>query len=476
MTQHKGGGMARRALAIFGAAALATLGVFAGGSAAHAAEPLPGNIEGSSGSLTIHKHTGTPGDVGNGQELADASTIAGLGVGLEGVTFSVERVAFDGAAIDLSTAAGWDQAEGATPANAATAPYSLPAADAQSVTTGADGTVKLSDLAYGLYLVTETGAGANPIVGAVEPFLVSVPYPNAETSSWNYDVHVYPKNLLADNPTKEVSSEGAIKQGDVVTWTITVPVPRPAEGNVYTNFSITDDLDPLLTLTGVSVSLDGTTLTEGTDYVATPATLPAADGPLVTVTPNLANVQTGQTYVVTLTTEVTGAGEIVNYALRNTNGVEKEIGPAQTNWGKVQLVKENQSGATLQGAKFELWNADKTEIVLAEQTTDASGVINFDAVWVGNDADKTETYCLKETAAPAGYVLPNDPWTCVEVTSNATGIAVGQRVINTQQVGPQLPLTGSNGSTIAMAGGIALVLIAGGATLVGARRKSRAAK
>lgn len=470
MNRNERRGPGRRTIAALAATALALLGAVSFAGAASADEPTPviGNIEGTSGTLTIHKHAGNEGTAGDGTELTDTS---GLGATLAGVEFSVQRVSFDGTPIDLTTSAGWDQAAGATPALGGD--YTGVAIAGSPFTTDANGQIAIPSLPYGLYLVTETAPGPNNIAAAAQPFLVTVPYPNATTGEWIYDVHVYPKNLLTDEPTKTLDSTGAVKQGDTVKWTINAVVPRPAAGNTITAFNITDELDPRLELTTTTVTRNGVTLTAGTDYVLDPPT--TANNNTVTVTPTLADVEVGQTYTIELVTKVNGAGEIVNTALRNTNGVNTEVGPVQTNWGKITVVKTSaKNDATLAGAEFELYKADKTTLVYPAVATNASGEINFDAVWVGDGTDKTENYCLKETKAPAGYVLPTDPWTCVDVTSNTAGTAVSVPIKNTQAEGPQLPLTGSTGTAMFLAGGLALILVAGGGALVARKRRAAA--
>ncbi|OZB80550.1 MAG: hypothetical protein B7X41_17755, partial [Microbacterium sp. 14-71-5] len=142
----------RKIAAGLGVAALAALGALAVSPAANAADTLsPSNITGSTGTLTIHKHAGDPGAAGDGTQITDAAKLAALGKGLEGVQFSVQRVSSNGTPIDLTTAAGWDQAKTATPANVSSAPFSVAAGT--TATTDATGQAVVSNLPYGLYLV-----------------------------------------------------------------------------------------------------------------------------------------------------------------------------------------------------------------------------------------------------------------------------------------------------------------------------------
>ena len=461
---------ARQVTAGLVAAAIALLGTLSLAPAASAedtAVPLA-DIEGSVGNLIIHKHAGTPASAGNGTEITDTGP---LGVGLQGVEFTVARVTFDGTPLDLTTAEGWDLAAEATPALGDG--YTATPVAGSPFTTDAAGVATGADLPFGLYLVTETSAGPNDIETIAQPFLVTLPYPDEVTSGWLYDVHVYPKNLLRDTPSKTVSNPSGLKLGDTVTWTLTVPVPRPQTGTEYTAFSITDVLDPRLELESVTVKLGGETLVEGTDFEFTDPTQDNLN--TIEITPTLADLRAGQVYIIEIVTKVIGAGEIANTAVRHVNGTDSDVGPAQTNWGLLKLLKKSKGNqAPLNGAEFELYRADKTTKVV-DATATAGGEILFPALWVGNGADLTEEYCLKETKAPAGYVLPKDPWTCVTVAANAEATAVEQTVFNTQHEGPRLPLTGAAGTALFVGGGIALILAAAGVTFLASRKKERAA-
>ncbi len=481
MRQQDRGRLARRALAVVGAAAIALVGAVTGGTAAHAA-PGPANITGTSGTLTIHKHAGDPGDAGNGTVITDPAAIAALGEGLEGVEFSIQRVNYDGSPIDLTTPEGWDQAQGATPGNVSAAPYSL--TSVTTATTAADGTATIPDLAYGLYLVTETSPGANPIVSPVEPFLVSVPYPNAVDSTWLYDVHVYPKNKLnTTTPTKTVSEPGALVLGSEVVWTITAPIPELGAGDTYRKFVVTDDLDERLTPTGVVVKLDGVELTPDVDYTLSGS----GAGALITVTltgDGLAKLTGHENVTIEVTTEVTSLGDdgtISNKAAVNVNDSVRETDVPQTNWGPLKVVKTaaQDPAHTLAGAEFTLHESKGGPALTppGTLTTNSAGEIVIDGLWVGNGTTLAKDYWLQETKAPAGYVLPEGDaaWTKVTVTAGSEASVVPVTIANTQQQGPELPLTGSAGTTAFMVGGLALILTAG-AALIAARRRQGSAK
>ncbi|WP_053387069.1 SpaH/EbpB family LPXTG-anchored major pilin [Leucobacter japonicus] len=496
MTRKNREGIARRAIAIAGAAALALLATVGVGTAAQAADPSTSNITGTVGSLTIHKHAGDPGVAGDGKVINSPSAISALGAGLDGVTFKIDRVAFNGTPIDLTTSTGWDQTKvsgnSLTPADvtgsAAKAGYSVVAASTPTVTTAGGGLATASNLPYGLYLVTETSPGTNPVVSPAQPFLVSVPFPSSTDSTWIYDVNVYPKNKLNTTvPTKTVSAPDDVKLGSTVKWTVSTAVPALGAGDTYRKFVITDQLDSRLGLTAVDVKLNGTALVRDTDYTLSPTTLPAANGAnvIVTFTPaGLLKLDSTKTVTVDYSTKVNslGDGKILNQAFVNTNDSVRETNKPQTNWGGLKIVKTSAKtpAQTLKGAEFTLHtsNTDASKVTsVGTLTTNDAGEITIDGLWVGNDATVSKDYWVKETKAPAGYVLPTDStvWTKITVTAGAITSVTPVTIKNTQQSVPNLPLTGSTGTMIFMAGGIALVAMAGGAALAASRRKQRAA-
>ena len=72
-------------------------------------------------------------------------------------------------------------------------------------------------LPIGLYLVREVSQPAN-VVAPAAPFLVTVPLPPLEAGDgWNYAIHVYPKNAVADAPVKSLDTTGAYALGSTVT-------------------------------------------------------------------------------------------------------------------------------------------------------------------------------------------------------------------------------------------------------------------
>lgn len=455
----------RRLVAALGVAALSLAGAVGITTAASADAVLGiGNINpDTQSSLTIHKYDGTPGSAGQGNELTDTSA---LGNPLNGVGFSIRQVTEkDGESIDLDTAAGWDLISGVTVDQVTGTGGDFSLGTVTNVVTGSNGSTPTANLAHGLYLVQETSPGANQIVSPAQPFLVTLPLPQGN-GGWLYDVHAYPKNKVNTTvPTKTVADPSVPVVGSTVTWTITAPVPDLANGDTYRSFIITDQLDSRLTYTSAAV----TGFTAETDYKVT-----EANG-LVTITftdVGLGKLSAGQSVVATLVTKVnsTGDGTITNQANVNTNGSTVTTGKPSTNWGGLRILKyaKDDVQKTLSGAVFGVYTDSAATQQVATLTTGADGTASI-VLWVGNNDTTSRVYYLKETAAPAGYVLDG---VIRQVTVNAgtEAAAVQVSVANTQQKVPNLPLTGANGQLLALIGGGSLVLLAAGTALVARKR------
>lgn len=427
---------------------------------------------GTSSSLTIHKYSGDQGAVGDGTELSDVSK---LGTALQGVEFTITPVVKKGTAdINLDTPEGWDLIAGVTVGDV-TAANGYAFGEPTKVTTLADGSVKAT-LPHGLYKVVETGYGQNPITAPAEDFLVTLPLPQGE-GGWLYDVHVYPKNKVDTNvPTKEVKDPtDGVTIGSIVPWTIKAPV-QPNTPGAITSFVITDELDSRLAYD--SLTVEGFTV--DTDYTVTVV------GQSVKVeftAAGLAKLKAGDVVTVTLNTKVTslGDGVIPNKAtvFTNDNGGKTTSKPGTpgtdptTNWGKLKVLKHaaDNKAKTLANAEFAVYaNEEASGTPVGTFTTGADGKGSI-VLWVGNDDVKSKDYYLKETKAPAGYVLDG---TVRKVTVNAGATATQTvEIANTQQDHPNLPLTGAAGTLLMTIGGAALVLIGAGTAVV-ARKRNKA--
>ncbi|WP_242087055.1 SpaH/EbpB family LPXTG-anchored major pilin [Microbacterium lacticum] len=501
---------ARRVLSGAAALGLGVVGILGASGAAYAADGPGQDGAPQVATLVIHKHAGSPtGDVNNGTEQ-DVERPA-----LGGVPFTAQRIGttVDGTcvAIDLTTSAGWTAVEGITADPQTVTPCN--AGTPLSGTTDATGTITWADQPLGLYYVAEgTADPALNITVPAAPFYVTLPYPTttgsgdtAETD-WLYTVHVYPKNTTEGEGSKTVADPGAHGLGESVPWTIkTRPIGTFDGGAPLTSYSIIDELDQNLLYadtTSLQYLTPGGTLTTvpAANYtiVKNPAGATVAGG-TVTVgftQPGVAWVNTlpaGTVFQWDLTTTVVGVGVLENKSFENTGGEDVNTGSATTDWGQAKLLKHetNDESKVLSGAEFQVYdvNADGSctaplegaPITVASGTTstsifesDAAGVVDIAGLYVGENGDPAaRDYCIVETKAPAGYTLVSTP---IQITVAPGAVADGEwsaKVANPPVEGPGLPLTGGNGTAAMVAGGVALVALAGGAVLVTRRKVAR---
>ncbi|MCL1801893.1 MAG: SpaH/EbpB family LPXTG-anchored major pilin [Promicromonosporaceae bacterium] len=118
--------------------------------------------------------------------------------------------------------------------------------ECQSDVTDENGTLKIENLPYGLYLINEQYYPTD-VLEDRSPFLVTIPMLNPEwdpscepggnscPDPWLDDIYVYPKNEKV-HITKVVDDTGAFTIGDEVRWTITAAVPT----TLYSAFEIRD--------------------------------------------------------------------------------------------------------------------------------------------------------------------------------------------------------------------------------------------
>ncbi|PWD52490.1 fimbrial protein [Serinibacter arcticus] len=477
----------------------------------------PDAARNGSSTLTVHKYNGAPTDATNdGTELATEPALPGL----NGVTFTLERVSVGGAPIDLSTNAGWAAAQalydtldtsnptatqlaaaGATLSGAATATTA-----GGTATQGAE--AQFSGLAFGLYYVTETGfpAGTTPAA----PFLVSVPLTDADNTSWLYDVHVYPKNSVVTPPVKTVDDAADVKLGDEIVFTITGDIPDLAADVPIDGYKITDDLDPKVDFVSATATLsNGTALVAGTDYTVTPATA-TVGGPLVEIVFTDAGrvklkANADAKVVVTVTTTVNAVGEIVNQATLYPNlpsftwtpgtpGEPPVSPPVVTKFGGITLNKTNAADDTaLAGAKFQVLASSTNDVATATVvtvpnaptdpaftgsvwTSGTNGQVVIEGLrystWANNAAVAPGQpgyvyYWLVEVEAPADFELLPEPISFV-VNSQATAQTVTVENVPSNS-GFQLPLTGGVGTSVMYLAG-ALIVVGGLVLAVRSRR------
>lgn len=494
----------RRVAAGIGAFALVAAGVV-GGSTAASADPGPGqNGAPDRGSLTIHKYVGDEGVAGDGTE----QTVSGDP--LEGVEFTLWRLGTEQGGscvpLDLATYDGWED----VPTDGAPRTAEGVEADGFCLTDGgtadttdANGELTFAGLDLGLYYVQETDAPTE-VVSRTAPFYVSIPLPH-EDESWIYNVHAYPKNQVADAPEKTINTDAeqpgnGVTVGSVVEWTITQTVPTLNAGDSYESASIWDVLPDSLAYDATqSVALNGTPLVEDTDYEID------ANGVTWTLLPaGLAQLTAGDEIAVTFTTtvlEVTSTGDIDNPGSNGDepgygsefNGGTTPGGPTpHTYWGQLSILKVDDStpALTLSGAEFKVFDNAAADGIcpalpasgeVATGTSDDDGVVQWENVtptnplglWIANSEDgplpnPAKTYCVYETVVPAGHSASADGRS-VEITPGTTNV-LNETFVNPKKDGPDLPLTGAQGTLLMTVAGLLLVGI-GAAAVMASRRK-----
>lgn len=516
----------RKTLAVGTALTLGVLGAMATGAAANAA-----SIDSAKqGTIIVNKFA----NPGNGDQNPSGTGTNPNTAPVAGVVF--EYCQIDGIDLLDGTNTGWDKINAITPAEklaaAAQGTTQLGSHTLSGCTslapTDANGRAASASLPLGPYFVREVSAPSN-VVAPAAPFIVTLPTPEDHknlTGNWVYDVNVYPKNTLAEGPVKNVVQQpnngGLI--GAPVTYQVTQLIPALAAGETYNKFSMSDNLDTKLTpitTYPVAVKAGATTFVKDVDFTAT------WSGQKLTVTflsAGLAKLQPAMNVVFEFQAKANAAGEIDNTSFVNLNDFELTPGSpndpdgspstkATTRWGDLTIQKVNASNTAdgLVGAKFHLYmgttdqdancTADITGLTQVtdpgtgnpfEITSDGSGTIKVDGLWVG-DTEKTvaadgtvsntsvaghdlqqRCYVLKEIVDPAGFVLPTGAaaLTAVMVKTGANGTVPLVKINNTQQGVPQLPFTGSNVQTALTIGGIALIVMAIGGVLIVRRRNN----
>lgn len=474
MTNNKRGRGLRRL------AALSALAVGLLGFAAPASAAVGPNIDAEDvGTITLHKfEQPTP----NGQPADGTATDTTGLTPIDGVVFQYQPVA----GVDLTTNDGWDRAAEIAGGSSLVPPEALGTA-VQFPATDANGTTSLSNLPLGLYLISEVShPDDSNIVKAIDPFYLTVPLPTVgETPGWNYDIHVYPKNAVADLPTKAVDDAAAISLGDEVDFLIDIKVPAFQSVEQLTNFVLTDGLDPRLEYVSAAVTLSNAAntvvpLTEGTDFTLS-TTNPVTVTFLGAGLTKLYNAPNGNVNV-TITVKVVGDpglgdGSIENDAWVNVNDNDFQTNEVTTTWMPVKVLKhaEGDSSNGLAGAVFEVYDAATDGNLLAfngvtQFTTDANGELILPGLKAG-----VRVY-LQEVTAPDGYFALEDRIE-VDVPGTPTvndGVVVPYDVQVANKPIPQwlLPLTGGAGNNAFMiAGGVLMVGALGGA-LAMSRRKT----
>ncbi|MDO5034838.1 MAG: SpaH/EbpB family LPXTG-anchored major pilin [Actinomycetaceae bacterium] len=512
--------MTKKSLRAFAATAIAALALSLGGGVAALADEDPA-VQLGAGSIDVgykdasiiihkklnpqstHKATGEKDDSAEGQDLA-------------GIKFVIQKLNYklddnDG----LKTVAAL-KAENVTEKNYEAGTSKEPTR--WEVTTEENGEAA-QNVPVGVYLVTEivpkdsVTAGGKPIDASTilpsKPFLVRVPMPSSDGKSWNYNVHVYPKNST-DLVEKKVI-DARKNAGDKITYTINVAAPLVATGDQRTKFVVEDHYDKTklenVWVTGVKVN--DKEIDEGTHYdvleYPDPGTILVEfkkqdehdeKSALIYEIPNNATV----TVNLSAKMKDDAVGEIVNNASRIDRDSSmkadrtRSAEPVVTYLGKVKVLKQDQGGKSLSGAKFDIYRCDPdgdgtytlngNAIQTLETGSDGTAVSKgLHVTDYENDSQtvrpENQNYCLQETQAPAGYILPEGDAAITPFTiTRADLVLAGGKATETVKVLPAIENTPSNTPDLPLTGGkgVGLLVVLGaavaGAAVYSARRNS----
>lgn len=443
------------------------------------------------GTLTVNKYSGAPVAPGQTPEPENL---------LDDVEFTVTQVGRTAggtcAPVDLTDTDAWDGLEGlfgSAPAAPAT-PFCLMEPRTPQATVNGSTTFTLP---VGVYYVQETDPGDNNIVSPVPNFYVSIPTSESEEGEgWNYDVIADPKNQLMDEPSKTiVERPDALVVGSDITWNLSIPIPTLNNNETFTQAVIRDDLDARLGYASSTVTLDGAALVENTDYTVD------EDGVAWTFTETgrtKLNGAMGGTINIALVTTVNsvGTGDIPNDDYDSTFNGTTVPGTTvpHSYWGQLDINKHDDSTPVqpLSGAEFQVFETVNDQCpaaapgtgAVATGTSDANGDVQWANVtptsplglWIANSdtplTSPTNDYCVYETVVPAGHTA--------STIDNPVTIATGEEavfvldVLNAKQDGPDLPLTGAQGTLWMTLGGLLIIALGAAALMIARKRKANA--
>jgi fimbrial isopeptide formation D2 family protein/LPXTG-motif cell wall-anchored protein len=499
----------RRVLAVLGAVSLGLVGAVA---AAAPASADSGNIDFAKlGSIIIHKHVHQSGQTGS----AAGGNLTSPGV--ENVRFTAYPIA----SLPLTDAASWTTLRTLTAPPTACDTPSLAGqtlgSGVVSPLTDSNGRATISSLPVAAYLLCETTTPST-VVDKAQPFIVTIPYSYNE--SWLYNVNVYPKNGVA-TVSKSVSQQTSLGLGATASFPVTTDIPTIADNANFTHYWVQDPMDARLTgATVATVTVDGTAVPSTYYSVATNGSN------LVTLQFTNAGLtwlksQGGKSVVTTFTGTVSsvGSGVINNTASfsaatrvgsvpttpdtpvdpGNPNYPGSHSGAVTQRWGDlaVQKVDVGSPSTGLAGAVFEVYAAaapyadtcTSTTITgsaisvngATQFTSGSNGLLAIAGLFVSDSKNATvdadhRCYVLKEVAAPAGFITPQDAAALTAVSVKAgltdTGVAYDTTITNTREQGVVLPMTGSSGIVVLSVAGLALIA-AGAVLALLARKRSR---
>ncbi|MDK4276438.1 SpaH/EbpB family LPXTG-anchored major pilin [Corynebacterium accolens] len=462
------------------------------------------------GSITIDKHSGDP--VGDDNLSTDTA--------LKGMKFKVEKVKMTD---NLDTAAGWSEAKKLVEAGAENAPLDQ-GFTAQEKVTNDSGQAEFTDLAVGMYKVTELPSETNTNYTIGAPFLVTVPL-IGDDGAVNYNPKVSPKNQLIQ--PKKSAENGNANVGDNISYTIEAPVPagdvdRQGNRNIP-HFEITDNLNEHLAFAdgaeGVTVSAKGVNnLVRGEDYTVTITGennknlsvkfTDAGREKLAKARATNAGLSVQVKFNATVLS-IPANGKIENLAHLDLNGNDQDPGipttpggdnsgnnegATTTHYNDVSIMKtlngqSTEDEATGAGAEFQVFecteDGDKWQVsdqadpikganaggtAVASATLTAAEPVQGEAAKADGyflQFDANKEYCAVETKAPQGYLINPDPHHLAP-SDQTRGEGENTRVIYTATIDDvkdniwgKLPATGMRTMLIIL--GLGALLFIGGA-------------
>jgi len=314
-------------------------------------------------------------------------------------------------------------------------------------TTVSDGTIKwsFSSNAAGYYVLVEDPATTPEGYAAAPPTIIALPYA-VDDNAWNYDIHVYPKNVSNKELVKTVVDEEAgYSVGDSVEWNYAAKIDvsklytndkngdGTADDESYGSYKITDVLDSRLkydattglTMTGIGGSANVTLTKADGDFTVSASTAAGVETIVWTLTEAgidklVAVGSTGLT--LTFETIVTDAafGGSTSTEVKNGGTLEWKnyLDPSDSGYesSEYKIPEEDKPSVTLYGVEIKKTNNDGTKlldgavfkIATSKEKAQKSEFIQYDSNGDGT-ADKDVTVTTgahpTDTTITGGWAL-----------------------------------------------------------------------
>lgn len=385
---------------------------------------------------------------------------------------------------------------------------SLAGGSGQTPTTDGEN-MSISNLATGWYAITDTSAGAT-VEGATA--IVATPVNSTTTlvvnpkgdgqdtilATGSYNAKSADA-MAPTNVTKSVSDDD-VHDGQLITYTVTAPIPAAAAGYEFYGFQFADTADQ-----GLAVDTNSVKVVAGEETTVTPDTVNLVNNKL-TVKIQKAKQYAGQTLTMTYNATPTFGTVVTSNTLKNkvqadaflSQGAFDSTTPDASSDPATVTVKTHDvtftkvgvdgDAAGLAGAQFAIknaagdygtyannkWTWGKTATAAATSAT--NGEVSFPNIAAG-------TYTVEEIKAPAGYaqnLLPSfqitvgiDDAVTLDKAGNTLGLAStgdnGDITVKNVKSITQLPLTGAAGITMLV---VVALLLGGAGALIAVRSRS----